>query len=340
MRLLGRRDEERLAEVEALLSSYSLTSNSLRAAFEAVAALLGSDQFAIYQPAPRSDVDALRLEWGYEASPHPVTARLNGWLADKGVKYGGFNALRPEPRQRNRLLSGGEVVAMTGSVSRVESEFYPLIGARGHHTLRVLICERASLLAYMCILQSAAETPVQRAVMHRLMTPLQRRLMFERRLRESDLASAAIETALDQIAAPAWLLKRNGSVAVTNSAGRARLATKRSLAADLRVPTSDPAFRRIPVTARGEIRGHLVVERGEAPERTSRVAAFASRARLTPAQTRVLQLLACGHSNTTIAAQLAVALRTVETHMTAIFEKTQTFTRAGLLAEIMSAPIV
>jgi DNA-binding CsgD family transcriptional regulator len=53
--------------------------------------------------------------------------------------------------------------------------------------------------------------------------------------------------------------------------------------------------------------------------------------RISPAETRVLQLLLVGASNRAIAAQLRLSPRTVESHVSAMFEKTGCSNRSQLL---------
>lgn len=60
----------------------------------------------------------------------------------------------------------------------------------------------------------------------------------------------------------------------------------------------------------------------------------ARRFNLTPAQTRVLERVARGISNATIAAELGVAERTVEAHVTAILVKAQVPSRSALIVHI------
>ena len=60
----------------------------------------------------------------------------------------------------------------------------------------------------------------------------------------------------------------------------------------------------------------------------------ATRLGLTPAQTRVFEHVARGASNASIAAQLGVAERTVEAHVTAILVKAQVPSRAALIVQV------
>jgi DNA-binding NarL/FixJ family response regulator len=59
---------------------------------------------------------------------------------------------------------------------------------------------------------------------------------------------------------------------------------------------------------------------------------------LTPAEHRVAQLAACGHSNRAIAERLYVTPRTVETHLTHAFQKLGIRSRADLAAALKAQP--
>ncbi|MGB0092812.1 MAG: helix-turn-helix transcriptional regulator, partial [Solirubrobacteraceae bacterium] len=58
---------------------------------------------------------------------------------------------------------------------------------------------------------------------------------------------------------------------------------------------------------------------------------------LTPAEHRVAALAAQGHSNPQIAQQLYITRRTVETHLTHVFQKLDLSTRAELTTRFASA---
>ena len=83
-------------------------------------------------------------------------------------------------------------------------------------------------------------------------------------------------------------------------------------------------------------RGYLVVELASPAAVPHVVREASARYGLTPAQTRVLAMVARGFSNATIAAELGIAERTVEAHVTAILEKAQVPSRAALIARVVS----
>ena len=84
--------------------------------------------------------------------------------------------------------------------------------------------------------------------------------------------------------------------------------------------------------------GCLVVIRvrdGDSPTRvTALAAALAASYALSPAETRVLALVARGVTNASVAVTLGCSVKTIEQHMTHIFEKVDVSTRAALIAEV------
>ncbi|HEX7602613.1 MAG TPA: helix-turn-helix transcriptional regulator, partial [Polyangiaceae bacterium] len=80
----------------------------------------------------------------------------------------------------------------------------------------------------------------------------------------------------------------------------------------------------------------LLVHRGR-NDAGPRVAVAATRWGFTPRQTELLALLVDGLSNRVIAATLAISDRTVEIHLTAMFEKAQVEGRAELVAGVWRA---
>ena len=77
----------------------------------------------------------------------------------------------------------------------------------------------------------------------------------------------------------------------------------------------------------------LLIHRGR-DDAGPRVAAAAARWGFTPRQTELLGLLVDGLSNRVIAATLAISERTVETHLTAMFDKAQVEGRGEMVAGV------
>jgi len=142
--------------------------------------------------------------------------------------------------------------------------------------------------------------------------------------------------ALAQIARPSFVVIRE-QVVHANDAGRARLdaegpAIRRQILAAIH--QGDPRFD-VHATHDGvEASEHLVIARRPGDGRRARVEQMASRCHLTPRQAEVLQLVASGRSNGRIATELRISPRTVEAHVTAIFDRVGCQSRAELLATV------
>jgi DNA-binding CsgD family transcriptional regulator len=205
--------------------------------------------------------------------------------------------------------------------------------------MRVLVCDGPSLLAWVGIIQPQKTTSRQRGLLELVVPAFRKRLTFERFVSEAALASGAMVAALEQVNGPAWLLGPNGHVEHANAAAHAQLASDRTATlaalAGCIAGTAEPRFTVTPVRGASGSAGHVVVE---AMERAAAqgVPRAAVRLGLTPAQTRVLERVARGASNATIAAELKVAERTVEAHVTAILEKAQVPSRAALIVQIFA----
>lgn len=334
----------RLRAVEDSLGAYSVGGDNLQASLEALQALLETDKVLLYSLAQRPDGEDLTVARDF-AVGYPRErwrAAFDDFVRGRGVDWPGYNALRPEPQQRDRVLRSAEIAKLTrGRSVEVQEVLYRRLGTYGQDTMRVLVCDGPSLLAWIGIVQPDETTESQRELLQHAVPAFRRRLMFERLVDESALATSALDAALEQIGAAAWVLAPSGRIAHANSAGRARLdadleATRRSIEAS-RAGTRDPRLQVMPLRADHGGMGHLVVQIPDRATPTDSTDGAARRLGLTPAQARVLGRVARGISNATIAAELGVAERTVEAHVTAILEKAQVPSRAALIVQILSA---
>lgn len=151
----------------------------------------------------------------------------------------------------------------------------------------------------------------------------------------------ALEVALEALGAAALLVDERGTVKQSNRLAREWLArdpaqagaeVTRSLAAG----PGQGAFsvRRLD----GEAAPHFFLVRRASidQDRVARcVEEVVARHALTPAQARVLALLATGTSNRAIAAQLKISERTVEIHVTALLNELDADSRAGVIAFVL-----
>ena len=151
----------------------------------------------------------------------------------------------------------------------------------------------------------------------------------------------ALEAALEAIGAASLVVDERGCVKESNRLAREWLATNPAQAAaevtrSIAAPPGQGAFsvRRLD----GEAASHFFLVRRASinQDRVARcVDEVVARHALTPAQARVLALLATGMSNRSMAAQLGVSERTVEVHVTALLNELDADSRAGLIAFVL-----
>lgn len=252
--------------------------------------------------------------------------------------FGYYDALLPEPAQRNRSLLWSDLQVLTGKVtSRVSQALLPRFGLPQPDQVRVLICDGPALLAFVGGLRNRRRyLPRHRAALGALVPSLQRRLRLQLAFDEADMRRAAFDAALDEVPAAAFVVKGGGYVEHANAAGRAMLARDRRAVMDalLKATRGLPSvlpFTVTQVTSRGRGARWLAIA---AVDERGRVANVAKRWGLTPRQTEVIALLAHGHANKTIASILGCDVRTVENHVAAILARAQVKNRAGLVAAI------
>jgi DNA-binding CsgD family transcriptional regulator len=334
--------QQGVRRVQDALAHYSLEGDNVQAALEAMRVLLETDKVVLYSLEQHPDTDDLRVKRESNVGLARSTLRetFDAYLVGRGVAWGVYNAVRPEPAQRDRVLDSAQIDGLTRGRNReIEQVLYERLGLVGCDTMRVLVCDGPSLLAWLGIVQPEKTTSRQRELLELLLPSVRKRLRFDRMVSEAAVASGAVVAALEHVNGAAWLLGPGGRVEHANAAAQARLdgdraATRAALDRCI-AGNPEPRFSVTPLRDGSRRAGHVVVE---AAERASSggVMRAAARLGLTPAQTRVLERIARGVSNATIAAELKVAERTVEAHVTAILEKAQVPSRAALIVQIFA----
>jgi DNA-binding NarL/FixJ family response regulator len=153
-----------------------------------------------------------------------------------------------------------------------------------------------------------------------------------------------LRAVIEVIGAPVFVVGAHGEVLHANSNGRTMLrrdpsGISRSLATSIAGGSSDPAWGLTPLTGDGVARCFLAILRS-APHRATLAAPppiqnAIVRWKLTVRQAEVLELVARGMTNITIAETMGIAEGTVEFHLTAIFDKAGADNRAMLLAKLL-----
>lgn len=148
-------------------------------------------------------------------------------------------------------------------------------------------------------------------------------------------APALLDAVFEAIPLPAFVLDPRGGLVGANVAGREWLARDRTgHKAALRnaaLGRAEPGrFRTTEVRAVGASRRFLVLA-VDAAQTTHASRTAATHWGFSPREAQVLALLGAGLTNRAIAAELAVAERTVESHLTSMYCKAQVETRAELV---------
>lgn len=165
-------------------------------------------------------------------------------------------------------------------------------------------------------------------------------LTFARLLGAGPMARVALEASLNELEGPAYIVSGRGTVIHANVAGTKRVErSPKKLRQTLAAVVSDrEASARIgalvtPLRCESAQTYFLVVFRAPSSMDETLVCVTALW-ELTRRQTDVLRLLMEGFSNKTIAVKLSCAERTVETHLTAIFDKSGYDGRSTLFAAL------
>lgn len=341
MAKVGRETQRLVQSVEDALAHYSIDGDNVAVALEALHELLETEivvLFSLTQRAGGSEdlMVAREASVGLEAVWRETFDRL---LEGRGVSWGAYNAVRPEPDQRDVVLRSDEIATLTnGRGVGFQNAILSQLGLLGTDSMRVLICEGPSMLASVGLLQAEQTTERQRELLTRVIPAFRRRLEFERFITEAKLAASALITALEQVNGAAYVLGSAGHISHANAAGRARFdndprATRTALDACV-AGAANPRFKVAPLRNAEGGAGHIVIELPEPTGGAEGLAATARHFGLTPAQGRVLERVAHGSSNATIAADLGVAERTIEAHVTAILNKAQVPSRAALIVRV------
>jgi DNA-binding NarL/FixJ family response regulator len=274
-----------------------------------------------------------------------TTARriFREFMSGQRVRFGGYDPRKPEPWNRNKPLLYSDIARQGIRTTPMAELLLPRMSVHVSEQLRVLVCEGPSLLAWFGGFRDVRADPYtqrDRRVLGAMVPSLRRRLVLERTIGSAGTTQAALEIALEAIAAPAFLLTSAGAPVLANASGRAALdAGPTALGTKLRNAVRSPRcdeFRVTPVESAGSPRHYLAVGRAE-PRVRAMVHDAARRWGLSSRQTDVLRWIVEGVSNARVGAELGIAERTVETHVTAILQRAQVGSRAGLIVAAMRA---
>ena len=336
-------DRRRTREIlDALRVSDACSTSVFETLLPALRDLVGADAVCAYglrQDSPTT----YAVSFDHFVGPVPEAEFHSLFAAfvqkSNGVRWGSYNPGRPEPAQRNRLVSMPWRTMTEERQLPIVLELYPKLGVANRTQTRILICDGPSLLAWVGTWHEGACEPRQRAIFAALTPALRRRLTIDRQVEQSPRLGV-FDAVMGAIGKAAFVVNARGQVREANRMGAELLRlegpmVRDELAAAVRAsPLEHPRW----VSARvnvGASFAWLVMARSSTGSRlTAQVARATARWSLTPRQGVILELVAEGNGNRTIAAMAAVSERTVEVHVTALFEKAQVECRAELVASV------
>jgi DNA-binding CsgD family transcriptional regulator len=246
-----------------------------------------------------------------------------------------FNPLRPEISQRNRVLMFDELHTHGPDTTCVVEDVWPAIGIGGWDQLRALICEQGTLLAWVGGIRPEPFSTREKALFGTLVPALRRALALRRRLLDAGPRSTALDTAMLDLDAAAFVARKDGSVLYANAAAKLLLDEARS-ATRLRLREATQRTGGTSLTARIDADGlpecFLVVLQPGKSDGTARLRAAAARWGATKRELEVLGRLVVGDANKEIAVKLQLHEGSVERHVTSLLRKAGCDGRSRLVA--------
>ncbi len=342
---LSKSDHARLDELTAELAVLEVGGPSVvRGVLGEVRAFAELESMVCMCPAERTTGWAIeRFDCDNFANDTKFRQLSIAFLERAPRRFGWFDAICPEPEQRNVLLDLSVLVSRRElEQSPVFTEVFVPLHLQDTHQIRALICDGASLLAWFGAFHPVPADARQQEILIAMIPAFRRRLSIERRLASASMMTAALETALDHLGAPAFIVNGAGRVFEMNQSGKALLDTRR---AEVSVALQDaiarqPSAMRFEVTQireRGNEDQWLAILRSRTTDvRIAQAISLAvKRFKLTARQRQVLELLLRGESNTTIAAGLAISERAVEQHVSAMFDRADVDNRSALISLVL-----
>lgn len=311
----------------------------------------------------RREAAGFAVSFGYSAAmPVGHSAFVNGFedmMRTAPGRWDLFDPELPEPAQRNHAcplppvstfgaqvstsaehgirygLQTPEAAALALLGYRHAARFFEQVELHKDWQLRVLICDGPSLLGWVGGMCADEPTPRQVRMLQSLVPALTQRLRFDQQLSCHRLAAAVIVEALEELPRAAFLVTKQGSVELANSAGREKLeqqptSVRRELSDALEGRAAEGFVVR---TVRSEgLPDHLLIMGPCRSPRADRLAATAKALALSPRQRQVLDCVLKGQSNKVIASGLRCSERTIEVHLTNVFRKASVQSRSELMA--------
>jgi len=306
----------------------------------AMRALVQLDNLVMLSPVQRpSGWHLERFHSDRVARADELERRFLTFLASAPRRYAWYDALHPEPEQRDRVIDALDIIPPGElEASQVYRDVLAPMGFLRHRQPRVLVCDGASLLAWFGAFHAGPVDARHRALLGALIAPVQARLAIERRL------AGAPGCALEALGAPAFVVGPAAQIYEANASARVLLDTQgaeihAALHAVLAGGTHPLGVELVALREPGGGARWLAIVRPSADERLAAcVARAALRWSLSPRKREVLAMIVRGEPTTTIAAELGTSERSVELHVTSLFESAGVANRTALVARVLVEP--
>ena len=289
--------------------------------------------------------DSFRMTFGEFVGGAP-SSRFKAVMDDvlraaRGANFGAYDPRHPKPFDRNRVLTFEDLDPQRRDPATLPAMFkaMPKLGLRPEQQLRVLVCDGPSMLGWVGGFRGEAYTARDKRLLGRLVPSLARSLRLDLLVATADGIRAALDAAMEAIAAPAFLLSAVGAPIHTNAAGRCALdqqpgGQRARLREAALAPARTPEITVTRVESRGRVPYFLAVMHATA-NAGALGAAAAQRWKLSRRQRQVLTWVVSGASNARIGAELGISDRTVEAHLAAMFAKAGVTSRSELTAQVL-----
>ncbi len=260
------------------------------------------------------------------------------FLTSAPSRFAPYDAERPEPRQRNRVLRVATLMDERSwmKVPIVRDLMVPF-GLHRFDEVRTLICDGPSLLAWVGGFRMRPFSSTAMAALAELSPALKARLRLERQLLDARVSWEGLTLAVDSLPAPAFLLA-NKRIEYANATGRFLLQRdRRAIQGLLAGPPSERISRNV-IAANGVTSLGLCVIHEPASDLDVRLARKGAAWGLTCAESGVVASLVLGDANKTVAAKVGRTEATIEFHVTRILKKAGVSSRSELVAVFWTDP--
>jgi DNA-binding CsgD family transcriptional regulator len=268
-----------------------------------------------------------------------VTQNIPG-VNGTGPSHLAYDPCRIAPEQRNAVVTYEELqragkISEAG-IAHLGQLFERETGVWLDRQLRVILCEGASMLGFLGLFRRRGAENFgrrERRALSRLVPALRERHQLEVRLSDEALHEATLDTVLEAMGQPAWVVDAKGHVLHSNRAGKSALDAERQ-------ETQERLRRRGSSLRVADLRGpglpaySLLVARGTEASVEARLRDCATAWNLSPRVVEVLRGVVRGLSNVAIARELGVVERTIEVHVSTLLEAARVENRASLIAAV------